>query len=186
MTITKQLDDNQYTTNNAYNEQDIPVLVNDTTTPVHSNAHVGAPLTTATSIGNDKHSYSKSNPARTTTATTTTTITHIPPPSNNIQHPDLAAMKRERVRNQCLGGWVGGAVGLLVFSIPGAIIGAIAGNKITKLHLKKEERKVQQDYEFRVSQQQQSVNGASSTVSSVGSSSAAQEETTPVAHAEVA
>ena len=81
--------------------------------------------------------------------TSVTTVTHFPPP---IPKPDIATMKRNRVRNQTLGGWIGGAFGFLVLWIPGAIIGAIAGNKLTKHHLKKEERQALEEYEYRVAQ----------------------------------
>ena len=81
--------------------------------------------------------------------TSITTVTHFPPP---IPRPDIAEMKRNRVRNQTLGGWIGGALGCLLLSIPGAIIGAIAGNKLTKHHLKKEERQALEEYEYRVAQ----------------------------------
>jgi len=61
-------------------------------------------------------------------------------------------MKKHRLHMQTLGGWVGGSVGFVILFIPGAIIGAIAGNKITKHVLKKEEQQAQEEYEFRVAQ----------------------------------
>jgi hypothetical protein len=85
-----------------------------------------------------------------TTVTTTTTTTYIPPPP--ISKPNLVEMKRNRIKAQTLAGWIGGAVGCLVLFIPGAIIGAIAGNKITKHVMKQEERKAQEDYEYRMAQ----------------------------------
>jgi hypothetical protein len=92
--------------------------------------------------GNDAHHGTRT--------TVTTTTTYIPPPP--ISKPNLVEMKRNRVKAQTLAGWIGGAVGCLVLFIPGAIIGAIAGNKITKHVMKQEERKAQEDYEYRMAQ----------------------------------
>lgn len=142
--MTKTLD-NSYTTQT---EQD--VYVNAEATPLYPNSENATNNSSSMNGEFSKTSSNNNNGAR-PSITTTTTVTHIPPP-DGIKQPDLVQMKRDRKRAQTLGGWVGGALGFAILFIPGAIIGAIAGNKITKHHLKKEERQVKEDYEYRVSQ----------------------------------
>ena len=142
--MTKTLDDQYYSNTPTSQEHDIFV----TADTVGDVSEARRTINYSNDDDNDyvKPSHSTTRPS---TTTTTTTVTHIPPP---IQKPNLAEMKRHRVRSQCLMGWVGGAVGCLLLFIPGAIIGAIAGNKITKHVMKKEEQQAQEDYEFRLSQ----------------------------------
>ena len=84
----------------------------------------------------------------------TTTTTEVPAPSSSIsEQPDLDAMKRHRVRCQTTAGWVVGVTGLVVFGVPGAVIGGIAGNKITKHTMKRKETAARRNYELRVAQE---------------------------------
>lgn len=131
--MTKTIDDNNYIT-----EQDVYVPLN---------AQEQAPLYSPDCNKNEESA--RTSGAHQHATRTTVTTTHIPSP---IPKPNLAQMKRDRVKAQTLGGWVGGALGFVLLFIPGAIIGAIAGNKITKHALKQEERQAQQDYEYRLSQ----------------------------------
>lgn len=156
--MAKTIDDYNYTTTAEQQDVYIPLedaheaplydspaaAVVDTTNNVDCYNNNKADNAVTSGSGNAAHHGTR------TTVTTTTTTTYIPPPP--ISKPNLVEMKRNRVKAQTLAGWIGGAVGCLVLFIPGAIIGAIAGNKITKHVMKQEERKAQEDYEYRMAQ----------------------------------
>ena len=135
--MTKIIDDNKYTT---ITEPDVYVSLNAHEAPLYS------PDCNDNNNNNNKNGAARHGPLVTTRRTVTTT--HIPPP---IFKPNVAQMKKDRIQAQTLGGWVGGAIGFVVLFIPGAIIGAIAGNKITKHCLKQKETKAQKEYEYQVS-----------------------------------
>jgi outer membrane lipoprotein SlyB len=63
-------------------------------------------------------------------------------------------MKRRRVQSQMAAGWICAATGLVILGVPGAILGGIAGNKITKHSMKKIETKAKADYEMRLAEEQ--------------------------------
>ena len=75
-------------------------------------------------------------------------------PASNVPRPNLEAMKRRRVVSQTTAGWIGAVTGLVVLGVPGAILGGIAGNKITKHSLKRMETKAKEDYELRLAEEQ--------------------------------
>jgi len=144
MTITKQ-DTVEYN-NSSTAEQEIIVDAEAVNT-ANSNVLVpaGPKMTTELVVATNTSESSTSEPE--------TAQDEVPEPSSNVHEPNLAAMKRRRVRSQTAAGWVGGATGFILLGVPGAIVGGIAGNKITKHSMKRMETKAKADYEVRVAEE---------------------------------
>jgi hypothetical protein len=82
--------------------------------------------------------------------------THVPTTTQNGSYhsastasisPEFKAMKKHRQRAQLAAGCMGGVTGLVFLGPFGAVFGALAGNKITKLISKRHERKAKDKYE---------------------------------------
>lgn len=131
----------------ATEEVSTPTLVAET----NEDGTLPEPVTTRSSdlvVANNSHDASDV-PEATIVVTETTTL-----PASNVPRPNLEAMKRRRVISQTTAGWIGAVTGLVVLGVPGAILGGIAGNKITKHSLKRMETKAKEDYELRLAEEQ--------------------------------